>query len=336
MKSKAFINAFILILSLKAWAGPSTGGGGYGVMCNPTPVSPATLELLDLYESEALNFALVPTTGDLKKDYFESAKRTYTIQGHPEFGDQERAAIEKNLRRTMQSVRFVDHKEDLPVAHDLGKTPWIPSQCSIEQIAYFDDQAVVIYVLRSAWNQLDTLGQAALLSHELFGHSERSLGRGATSEYARLAVAHIYAASGPAPLLNVTSGTPHFFTASGNNTVLSELYISDMVSITDEQRFEFVSIGGQAMLTQTMAVVPKVKVDFEYKVLAGDPSQVACVVKTPAIDQKFTVPVQGTMTPDYQMTYEIKTGKPIRLTFTTDSGLLSQEILAGDSGCQGL
>lgn len=195
MNMKIYLCLVVALLSGQAWAGPSTGGGGFAVFCPRAPV-----ELLDLYEGRVLlKYHLASASGDLRHDYFQAVQRTYTLQGRPEMAAQHRDRIMNNLSNFMLSTKFIETEAELPRAEDAGVLPWVPSQCVIRQVAYFDDIQQMIYILKPAWNQMDSLSQAALVEHELMSNFMRRLGE-RTSEAARKAVAHIFALNGSADL----------------------------------------------------------------------------------------------------------------------------------------
>lgn len=336
MKTKILVCLSSMFVSSLAWAGPSTGGGGFGVFCGPTPISSASVELLDLYEGEQRGYTMVQTTGDLKQDYFESVKRTYTIQGIPELAEEQRSEIQTNLLRFMQSVKFVKSVQDLPVAKDLGAVPWVPTQCSIQQIAYFDDASTTIYVLRSAWDQIGLVGQSALVSHELISNDARRNGA-LTSSYARLAVAHMYAATGPTPLLfGVPQGSTLFYASPLSSRGAYTAFYSFALPASNVRRLQFYSIGGRAMLTQTWAYIPLIPGDFAFGASASQPEITGCILQTKGVDTQVSALIQGSMTPNYRVTYKLKTGEPIKLTFEDNDGIFEEESVDGGSNCSGL
>lgn len=347
MKLNRTLFALAALLSQSLWAtsGPSTGGGGFVVSCPATPVSAATVELLDVYQGrEELRFTMATATGSLSEDYFQAADRTYTIQGHPDYADENRASIMDNLRRFMQSTRFVDSPADLPKADDLGTVPWIPSQCTVSQVAYFSDAAATIYVLRSIWKQLDSVNQAALVHHELWGKAMRDLGE-RTSVAARFGVAHVYAVGGLVSLNDGIAASSLAYSASpmtitggsGDGRDLSNFHATKMYSIGGEiLRLQFSQLNGRPQLAKTWVDLPYMDWNLAFGRSASRPEIIGCVLQTPGVDFQFAAPVQGSMTKDLAIVYEIKTGEPIRLTLKRGTDALGSGMVGGSgSGCEG-
>lgn len=324
MKTKLIICLFVTLATASVHAhGPSTGGGGFTASCPATSISPASTELLDLYEGrEVLGFTLAQSTGDLREDYFLSAKRTYTIQGAPSLADQNREWLMQNVTRIMQSVKFVEQAAELPVANDLGQAPWIPSQCSIDQVAYFDDRAGVIYVLRPLWEKLDSMNQAGLLQHEIFGREFRKLGD-MTSEMARRTVAHAFAVSGNLPIFDGLPSTAVAYIAhpaingNGGTSDISSFQTAKYFSIEGEvRRLQFDTLGGRALLTKTWA-------DLPYQAWNLKLDGLQCVVADAGVYADVTVPVQGAITKGLSVNLKMATGAPVQITVLRDSEVLS-------------
>jgi len=184
MNMKSILLTMILILPVSGFAGPRSGGGGFAVSCPATPVSAGSLELLDLYEMNAGGHRLQPALGDFKQEYIRAVGRINSLLGAPNYVQEQQELIESNLKRFFQSVKWLKNEQEMPVAQDLGKIPWIPSQCELKQIAYFDDSSKTIYVLEREYSQLSPQHQAALVFHELWFMHHRTLGE-TTSELSR-------------------------------------------------------------------------------------------------------------------------------------------------------
>lgn len=340
MKTKMIFFALLVTFNVSGWAslqGPSTGGGGFAVVCPATPVSSAKIELLDLYEGRKLGLHMAKATGDLREDYFQSVKRTYTIQGMPNFTDQSRDTIMEYLVKFMQSTKFIERVEDLPKADDLGKVPWIPSQCSIQQIAYFDDAAEVVYVLRSYWEQLDTMNQSALIQHELWGNGVRSMGL--PPAMARLSVAHIFATSGRRPLLDGVLDSSEKFRAhtvffDGNRSSSFRSIQKMGYGAVSLRRLQFTQLAGVPLLSKTWIDLPYVNWNLKFARSATNPNIVGCIVQNPNVNIRLRVPVQGTIE-GLIMVYEMKTGEPIRLTLLKDEMVLQESLVDTVSKCDG-
>ena len=337
MKTIVTRYSLILLIAAPAWAafGPSTGGGGFVVSCPGTPVSPATTELLDIYEGrESLRFQMAKPTGHLREDYFASVDRTYTIQGDPNMAEQIRNEIDSNLTKFMQSTKFVEKAEEMPIASDIGQLPWIPSQCLVQQVAYFDDRSDTIYVLRPLWQQMDSVNQSALVSHELYFRGFRQAGE-LTSENARRTVAHIYALMGPPPL---NEGLPHgapSFSASGSDGA-PKISVFRAVNFRafGITRLQFTHVNGIALFSKTTADFPKMTWDFEFGRSTENPGLVACILRTPGVNQQVSAPLNTVMVKGYSIQLTLKTGEPVKMNILKDGFLvLSEGYVGGGSNC---
>lgn len=325
----------MLGFSVSGWAsGPSTGGGGFVVSCPATQVSSAEVQLLDLYESTfVLGFSLVQSVGNLKDDYFASADRTYTIQGRPHLAEEIRSQIDANLVAFLRSVKFVARPEDLPVANDLGHVPWIPSQCSIKQVAFFEDGSTTIYILKDLWDQMSTLNKAATVSHELYGRRMRQLGE-PDSTYARRTVGHIYAESGFTPILNGLDELNHEFSGwdiHGKSTYNSSFFRQKVNLGTGRWRFQFTDLAGRPVLAKTFADFKYLDWMFQFGRSSQDPSVVGCILTTPGIDSTESSKIIGTMAAEETLSLVSKTGSPLKLVLSRGNKILAEEWVRPDS-----
>lgn len=338
MKSKWFIYLVVLAGMSAAVArpmGPSTGGGGFVVTCPQTPVSEASVELLDIYEGrKGLRYQMVEASGDLKRDYLASVDRTYTIQGHPNLAEEIHADLVENLVGFMQSSKFVETPQELPMAEDLGKTANVPSQCQIQQVAYFEDHSTTIYILKPLWDRLNSRDQAALVQHELWYHHYRSAGE-ATSENARRAVATIFAASGPEAILNgVPPNTPQFFVSEWSEFKSSQVSAFYAINYTASNltRFQFTQISGVGILSKTWADFSLQNWSFKLGRSTENPVLVSCILQTPGVDQEQESPVNGGVA-GYTVRMRLKTGEPIQMSLYKGGQLMSSGQVGGGTNC---
>ena len=93
------------------------------------------------------------STGSLKEDYFNSVANTYKLQGGKFRAEDLREEILENLEKIMLGIKFVQNSEDVPTSDDIGVKPWVPSQCSVKQIAHFNHNARVIYINENIFNE---------------------------------------------------------------------------------------------------------------------------------------------------------------------------------------
>ncbi|MEN0059541.1 MAG: hypothetical protein AAGB31_11950 [Bdellovibrio sp.] len=327
MKTNILLSLAISILSTTAYAGPSTGGGGFVVSCPATPVSPASVELLDIYEGKSsLGFQMAVASGNLAEDHYAGTDRTYSRQGYPGYADQIRSQIMNNLTRFMQSSKFVSTAGELPKANDLGVPPWIPSQCQILQVAYFDDLTHTIFILKPLFDRMDSVNQAALAHHELMYREYRRTGE-LTSENSRSAVAQIYAVNGPIPInKGVAQDTPQFV-ASPN--VFSAIQNKEL-NIT---RLQFSHVNGIGQFSKTWADFPKMIWSFKLGRSAENPEFVGCILQTSGTNQQYSANLNGVATKGYTLNLRVKTGEPIKMTLLKDGVLMSEEFVRGGINC---
>lgn len=344
--NKDVLKLLVILLSMGSvpgWAeerlGPSTGGGGFAVQCPQTPISPAEVELLDFYEGrEVLGLQMAKSTGNLRNDYFRAVDRTYTMQGNRDYAEQNKNWINANLTKFMRNTIFVEHASDLPKASDLGNAPMVPSQCSIQQVAYFEDAANTIYILRPLWDQMDSLNQAGLVLHELFGPEIRKRGFH-TSEFSRRSVAHINAVTGAAPILDGLTPSDRSLSASTSqpNGVpdVSVFVAKKLKSLGSELlRLQFSQINGMALLAKTWIDLPYVELDLERAQCTSGALLGHMILKTPGIDLQISVPLNGKLTTGMELKVEMKTGEPVRLTLSKNGVALGETaIVGGDSYC---
>lgn len=333
-------NLFVLLLSLLganlgfASDGAGSTGGGFAVDCPATPVSSPEITLLDLYEIQKQGMQLIPTTGDLAEDYFNSVDNTYTLQGRPNLAEELRANIFNNLKITMQSVKFVTSARDLPQINDVGKLPWIPSQCQLKQIALYDDKAGIIFILKSAWDRLDSQNKAALVQHELFGKSGRRLGE-VTTQLARSSVGHTFSElSGIRSLKDgLTGSAKRYF--SGSFPAMAKQNLSSIFiqryNASSLNRIQFISMFGKSMLTKTWIDIPlDIEITMVKAPTESDPFN--CILDNQNLDKSFRVPVEGSMAAGAEIEIHFETGKHIELKLFRNNSLISTNTISTCSG----
>ena len=324
------LSIFFSTINLQAaLQGPSTGGGGFVVSCPATPLEPAQTVLLDLYEAEEeFNFEIMKASGSIAQDYFKSADRTYTLQGYPDLAGTLRDEINTSIKRFFRIVKFVNDTKDLPVANDFGKKPQIPSQCQLQQIAYFDDASETVFVLQSIWDKLDTLNQAALVTHEIVFRNYRSLGEN-DSYNARVFVAHAYSVKGPLPVNSGLLSQNKKYTIVDDGRVTS-LNVSHGFRLgLTTARLQFSQIGDYAMIAKTWADIssPVWELETQYE---ANSERLMCIVKTPNVNHVATAPLSGTMLTNHSVTLEYITGKPLRLkVMSAEGSVLVDHFLSG-------
>lgn len=318
--------------------GPSTGGGGYAIQCPENPLEPAQTTLLDLYEGAAvLNFKMKHTSGSLEQDYLESVNTTYGLQGFPKLTEEGEKKIRQHLKLFFRSVKLVEKATDLPSANDLGALPYIPSQCHVTQVAYFDDNATTIYILKPIWNLMDPLNQAALVQHELHYRHKRRDGD-TDSVLTRKAIAHIFAQQGAVPTNDGISDIYHRY-------ILRDDFISVFHAIpsffrgTPIVRIQFQHIYGYGLVTKTWADLAMPHWELKYKY--GNQGRY-CVVTSPNVNLVKTAPLKGGLYSDglptqngFQVRVEYITNQPLKVSIVKpDGSVLTEGTLYSGSSCQ--
>ncbi|MBL7670137.1 MAG: hypothetical protein JNM39_06600 [Bdellovibrionaceae bacterium] len=275
-------------------------------------------------------------SGSIEEDYFQAAKRTYDRQGFPDLADNQKTDILNNLKRFFRSVKFVQNASELPVANDLGaETPWIPSQCQIQQMAFFDDLSTTVYVLKPLWDKMNSLSKAALVKHELAYEHQRGLGA-KDSFMARRYVAHTFAIHGPEAILE--GATPnsrrYIMQDQGRFSSLVVTHGNSMGKPKVMIHFDF--LNAYPMLAKTSAVIDSPVWELESKEPTETEPFGTCIVKTPGIDHVATSAINGTTTSGLSLKLDYKTGLPIKLTILDSEGrVMTSGNLTGSNNCSG-
>lgn len=271
----------ILLLAATSQAGVSTSGGGFAVVCRNQQSEITSAEVLDLFEArEVYRLTLMASTGDMKTDYYNSAKNTYTLQTDAkeaeeilEYTEQhEYTNLYVSLQNFMDRVLWLSSALELPKAEDLGQTQahlYMKPGCQIEQIAYMEDNPAKTYIRKEIWDRLDSLNQAALVQHELHYHGDRVylVVPETSSEHIRRNIAVIFAS-------NFIEGAKHGIpsgekeirvqqnlnsnkTGKHDNTTFFKFETGESVNGIPITRMQFTFLGGRAVLTKTYVDLPQ-------------------------------------------------------------------------------
>jgi hypothetical protein len=333
----------ILSISIQADAsrlarGSGSTGGGFVVECPETPVSDKYVSLLDLYEIRNLGFTLVEPTGDIQQDYYESVNRTYTLQGQPHLAEKNKQDIDRNLKNFFLHTKFVNDVSELPTAHDIGSKPYIPSQCSIKQIAFMNDESNTIHILKPLWDQLNSRDQSALARHEIAGKVMRKNGQ-VTSVVSRNWVGHSYVELDQVKKIDdqlvkkdsYYGYSPYIQNRTNTNFYAQKMYPGPIL------RLQFSELFGRAILAKTWVDIPNVEIKLKMKMLTDEEYPVwngtnapnwECLLTTPNIDSKTTVPIEGSMANEGTIEIKMKTGEPVQLTLFENGKLISTNIIS--------
>ena len=209
-------------------------------------------------------------------------------------------------------------------------------------MAFFDDAADTAYVVRSLWDRMDSLSQAALVEHELFYRDLRHL-KEKTSELARLTVTHVNALRGPLSIidgLNSTSlrymANPDFISQGGSNEV-SDFYVTHISeSGMDFSRVQFSHIQGHAMLAKSWIDLPTISWNLTFGRSTKNPNFVGCILQSPSVVYEFQGSVSGTMAKGLMVRVEANTGEPVKLSLLRNGQVVSEGYVDGGARCTGL
>jgi hypothetical protein len=273
MRFSVFIGLLVAVsaaMSLTAWAGPSTSGGGFAVVCRNSVDKIESAELLDLYEARTVyNFELMKSSGDEQRDYVRAVSNGYRLRGsNPPVTEHE---ILEHLQRFRKLIAWLPEDEKLPNLHDLGSTINIPSGCKIEPLAVFYDSQDVVLIDKEIWTALDSLSRSALVLHEVNYHYFRHLeiNPDVDSLDARVFSASNFSTN----LVPVQSGIPansqirqiwgdcHTFDEGSTTCTESTTYhiFSNGQDSPDKRnlRVQFTFLAGRPLLSQTTVDLPR-------------------------------------------------------------------------------
>lgn len=287
-------NLLICSISLTTqllWAGVSSSGGGYAVVCRDEKKQIISAELLDLYEGRVKHhFDIIKSSGSALKDYTESVDKTYSLQLKPNEKFQNcdgcRTSSE-NFELFMKQATWKNSNKQLKQQYDLGDVSQAVSSlqqgCDIEPAAVFNDDVDRVQIAKDIWNKFDSLSQAALVQHEMFYRDARQyyLLPEKTSENTRLNVGIIFSNNGE----NVKIGIPdnadfnlikHNLNANTDGQFSSTSFYRFEIGHENGKtvyRSQFDYIAGRAVLSKTYVDIPssvKISARFYLKSLQFD------------------------------------------------------------------
>lgn len=266
MKKLVFLS--LTLSAIVALAGPSTSGGGFAVVCRDVQGRIQSAELLDLYEARTMyGFELMSASGDIVNDYLRSVKNGYRHQGYaPPLPDSDFA---RNLENFMRSVQFLASDEKLPNLLDHGSQVVPPKSCQLEPLAIFYDTQEIITIDRQIWDSLDSLNQAALVTHEITYSEYRNLkvDPDLNSIETRRVTASDFAVNLGSVLSGIKSNSNMIIdNCSPNIPLCAETTVAYKISEKDLQgadsektmmRLQFTQLAGRALKMLTFIDVPQ-------------------------------------------------------------------------------
>ena len=347
MKSKFALLAVLLLFSPLALAGASNGGGGAAVVCRQTDGQIRYASLLDLYEtSQVYGLKLFKPTGSLERDYYLAVANTYSLQGYPEYAEKEKASISENLRKFFEIVSMTPAGQGLPILDDTGEVPMLPSGCAIEQLAIFHDASTLgtdrVEINSEIWRSLDSLNQAALVTHEMNYYWERTLNE-RTSEATRAVVAHIFADGGVTPVrdgipsysMSCLSIDPRFSTVTRYNdgsksTSYSRISSFDVYPIQTPQgpgmRLQFGSVAGRPTIVKTFIDVSGIQFKLREE-LNKNRDGYEMIVNEPGKNIDAEIPLSNGLRKGWSINIVYKTDEAVRLVVKNHGVVLTEETL---------
>lgn len=254
MNSQNIRSIAILILAavltlggLNVYAGVSTSGGGIGVLCGKRTAT-QKLQLLDLYEASVSEQELIQSTGTFGGDYSIALKRLRNLISDPRPVTQDE--IIEDQQNFKRHTEFTNKK--LIPTRDAGFTPSLPSSCHYVQIAVYHDFNNKLIVNKELWDQLDSLNQAALLTHEVIYKMQR-VASYADSYQVRSLVRELFLKNGPTikgPRDGLIAGQGAICFAGDTSTN------SDFTFVWQGKKIRFLTLAGDARFAKTSITVP--------------------------------------------------------------------------------
>ncbi|MCM2322225.1 MAG: hypothetical protein NDJ90_03080 [Oligoflexia bacterium] len=337
-KRESLLFGFVVAAwSCTALAGVGSSGGGISVVCRDHLGGVQRVEVLDLYEGRARYGLRYPAaSGELEQDYLRGVKNTYHLQGVDDYPIGSEAA--ENLQRFLGVVQFTAPGEHLPRLNDEGAVPSLPFRCSLEQVAIFETDALTgkesVRVDSELWAAMDSLNQAALVTHELWYKLERELEE-TTSEGTRAAVAHLYASAGATPIreglpedrFECTTGGMNGYSETRTDLSFFWVHGKNVPGRGPEVTLQFFQLMGRPIVSKAIAELPGIS--FLLTNYPDGPAErkLIPVVAEAGADRVFRVPVQGSQRKDLELGVEYIQGRPLKLSVFQKGVLIQTAVI---------
>ncbi|MDG0817189.1 hypothetical protein [Bdellovibrio svalbardensis] len=264
MKSQVLLASLLLCSSSWGLVGPSTSGGGNAVVCRNQEGKIQAAEVLDLYEArQELGFDIMPSTGDVFRDYTRAVKNGYRLQGVVTPASEQE--IRDNLTRFENRVKWLPKDEKLPNVGDIGSVISVPENCSIEQLAIYYDGTDQVEISQEIWFSLDSLSKAALINHEVVYKFLRTLPEKAdvTSHDARITNAASFA-NNVVPVKRGISSSSQVSVACENfrgdgSCISPTIFYKALLQNTDGSgslKLQFTALAGRPLMSETTLTIP--------------------------------------------------------------------------------
>jgi len=325
MKSQNRRSIAILILTatltfggLNVYAGVSTSGGGIGVLCKvPTAQK---LQLLDFYEAPFKQQELIQSTGTFDGDYSIGLQRLRSLVGDSRPVTQDDIIeIQANFKKNTEFT-----SKNLMPTGDAGPTPSLPSNCHYVQIAVYHDFNDKLLVNKELWDQLDSLNQAALLTHEAIYKMQR-VAFFADSYQARSLVRELFLKNGPTikgPLDGLTVGKGSICFAGDTSTN------SDFTFVWQGKTIQLLTVAGDIRLAKTTLTVPISIDELKLETVRIDAKKVGYKVSYTPRDFEIKNHAFNSEMPITHITWnqEVRTGELLRVGINVRGKILSHPV----------
>ncbi len=224
-------------------AGVGSSGGGKAVVCRSAAdqaIESATV--LDLYEAvHQHGLQLRPAIGSTEDELMRVlAEFRNSTENTPDSWSNQNLMKANKIIRNFQLTPGV-----LKSIADVGNTIALPRECSLEQLAIYQDKTEKLSVNLDIWNALDSMNQAALLAHEVIYRQQRIDGGDTTSEVTRRMVGLLFSTTPPpAKRTLLLDDTPFCVSSDNVSQRRTHFYVSSQPS-TRESTLTFDVLGGR-------------------------------------------------------------------------------------------
>lgn len=324
-------------LRMSSGGGMATGGGA-GVVCRDRDSNIESVQLLDLYEAQVRHRSLVPSTGDVQKDYIDSVLRTYFLQGSSVFGPPSNSESQSHYKSFIDAIHWTARGVKIPLLRDQGEIEALPQNCYLEQIAIFHGNNVFapefIEMQTDLWERLPALHKAALIWHELLYKYYRLM-KDSNSEYTRAEVAYIFTAKGT-PVLGDLPSSARSCTAYDESGRVTQFFIFSDPFLNGKQqwRLQFTQLMGRPLLDKTFAVLEKNFPQLSNRRKSIGESEYSIIFPVIKMSERSSiqkVSLFGAYGLDLELTVEWSPNEPIALLLHRNERLLGRSFVSNCS-----
>ncbi len=269
---RIFLNYICLLLTfthLSAYAGPIPGletpagpissGGGKSIVCFDNQKNIIAVRLLDFYEAEKkFGNSFPPNEQRHFNEIVKSmlAKLNETGYGYRTFTEDHDPVSEG--QRILRSFRLVPSQE-MVVIDDSKEELTLQENCQMAQAAsYLSDEDIRFD--ESIWNAMSEQDRAGLVIHEVVYWFERKLGLVEDSRRSRRTTAFLFD-----PQIELKNAfdrsqadtAKSYFCMGGGHPESGPMTAFDVYRLNGFLTFQFYWIGGEPVLTKTVAQLPQ-------------------------------------------------------------------------------